>query len=1028
MSKYMFRARVALSPTGELCRDNALLRDLLDFSARLLLLLLLAQCSWALNPNQPTSSYLQTTFTAADGLPSNVVNAIVQTANGFLWLGTDDGLCRFNGRKFERVSFRGSGPNPQGVVRSLAISPKGDLWIGTDTGLALIPRSGLDHFESSLVTFYHTGVGKREEIFCLHFSRDGALWVGTRLGLFRWRDGKFQVVLPDAWVSRIEEAPNGHILVVNGRDWSELDGLREIPHHDIAARLGVSPDEIFHVVPDRSGAFWFCTIAGVARKVGETITRIQPYSLTTGNGAFRAMEDQQGNVWVFSQKGLFRVTANRLEPLALGMNAASVFSDRDGTLWVGRKGDGLVKFKDKSVELFKPIPQMLNTRPIAVLSDHSGRLWVGSSCGGLSLFDGRSFKTYDEKDGLRNSCVNTIAEDADQNLWLGTGGGGVFRFRQGKFTQYDPHQGLPSVFVYSVTVSRDRSLWIGTEDGLSHMRNGSFRNYTTADGLASNRVVNVFEARDGEIWVATTSGVDFKSGDRFVHIPSETPSLGRRSIGFGETSSGEIYVLGAPRGISRVQDHRLVNVNPELDLLTMLQRGPGDVWLTAASGVFRFPASQLGWVPQEHEGAVDYEQFGLADGLASAQSSPGLPNITTTPDGKLWVATARGVAMLDVVHLPRTGRKPVTYVDEVTVGRKTGPAGQELVLAPGTYHVAVHFDTVELASPEKIRFQYRLDGVDSLWLDADTTQFAIYTNIPAGSHLLHIRACNSYGEWDRIGSTYSINQIPYYYETLWFRSLSLASSLALLTGAYFFRLGQIRGQMRIRLEERLGERERIARELHDTLLQSVQGLIFRFYAIAERLPEKEPTRGEMEHTLDRANQVLAEGRDRVESLRTVADTETDLAVPFAAAASEMVQNCQIEFGIVVSGKPRPMNPVAREEAYWIGREALMNAVRHSQGRTVDLEIIYSERELRLRVCDDGLGIDQNTLNTRSQSKHFGLVGMRERAQKIRSRLDVLSRDGGGTEIELVIPAVVAYRQNLDGSRRNWSYPFRRRRS
>jgi len=993
--------------------------------ATLAVLFLFAPSSWALNPSQPASSYLQTTFTVADGLPSNVVNAIVQTADGFLWLGTDDGLSRFNGRRFRRFNFRGPGSTPQGVVHSLAVSPGGDLWIGTDTGLARISANDLDQADRSPVVFYHPGARKSDEIVCLHFSRDGFLWVGTRSGLFRWRDGKFEPVLPDGWISRLEETSNGHMLVINGTGWMELDGLREIPHSDVAAELGVRSNEIFHVVPDHTGALWFCTVAGLARKSGDAIVRFQPFGQSTRtapSGAFRAMEDKQGNIWVFTQNGLFRATAAGMEVLAAGMNAASVYSDRDGTLWVGRKGDGLVKFKDRPIQIFKPIPQMMNTRPMAVFSDHAGELWVGSSCGGLSLFDGNGFRTYNEKDGLKNSCVNTIAEDADQNLWLGTGGGGMFRFSAGKFTQYELPQGLPSIFVYAITVSRDGSLWIGTYDGLSHMRNGSFRNYTTADGLADNLVVNVFEDKDGGIWVATAQGVDRRSDDRFVHVPSETPSFGQRSVGFLETSSGKIYVLGAPRGISRVQDRRLVGINPELELLSMLQHGPSDVWLSGANGIFRFSPLELDWVPQEHEGALDYEQFGTADGLVSAQTSRGVPNMSTTPDGKLWVATAHGLAMLDLANLHRSTSKSQVYVDEVTVGRYTEPASREIILPPGTHHVAIHFDTVELASPEKIRYQYRLDGVDAVWLDADATQLAVYTSIPIGIHNLHMRASNASGIWDRAGATYPINQKPYYYETLWFRGFSLASGLALLSGAYLFRLGQVRRQMRILLEERLDERERIARELHDTLLQSVQGLILRFHAITERLPATEPSRGSMEHTLDRANQVLAEGRDRVGSLRVLADTGGNLAQLFTTAAREIIHNGQMEFDVVIAGNPRQLNAVAREEAYWIGREALMNAVRHSKGKRVEIELIYSDKTLQLRIRDDGHGIDESSLSA-VPKKSWGLVGMRERARKIRSQLEILSRVGAGTEIELVVPAAVAYRRNSTGAPRSWWRSF-----
>jgi signal transduction histidine kinase len=228
--------------------------------------------------------------------------------------------------------------------------------------------------------------------------------------------------------------------------------------------------------------------------------------------------------------------------------------------------------------------------------------------------------------------------------------------------------------------------------------------------------------------------------------------------------------------------------------------------------------------------------------------------------------------------------------------------------------------------------------------------------------------------------------------------------------------------MRILLEERLDERERIARELHDTLLQSVQGLILRFHAITERLPATEPSRGSMEHTLDRANQVLAEGRDRVGSLRVLADTGGNLAQLFTTAAREIIHNGQMEFDVVIAGNPRQLNAVAREEAYWIGREALMNAVRHSKGKRVEIELIYSDKTLQLRIRDDGHGIDESSLSA-VPKKSWGLVGMRERARKIRSQLEILSRVGAGTEIELVVPAAVAYRRNSSGAPRSWWRSF-----
>ncbi len=376
----------------------------------------------AVDPNQPATSYIRTTFTVEDGLSSNVVNAIVQTRNGFLWIGTDAGLNRFDGRHFTPIYFRGPGSSPQGIVSSLAEGLDGDLWIGTSAGLVRIARPALDRFDRSLSVFYHPGAGMSDEITSLHGTRDGVLWVGTSAGLYRFVGNRFETVIPLAYISRIEESADGHLLVISSQGFIELDGTRVVPHPGLSDQLDLHPgtivpsgNQLFHVFQDRRGTVWFGTGKGLARRVNGSIERFQPYG-SKAPGVHRIYEDPQGNLWVQSVTGMFRVAGAKLEPLAPNIQIRAVSADGEGNLWIGTNGDGLMRFKDRPIRVFTKADGLPNNVPMTVLSRRDGSLWVGNNCGGLSVFNGQRFKTYDQKDGLSNSCVWVLAEGKSGEL------------------------------------------------------------------------------------------------------------------------------------------------------------------------------------------------------------------------------------------------------------------------------------------------------------------------------------------------------------------------------------------------------------------------------------------------------------------------------------------------------------------------------------------------------------------------------------------------------------------------------------
>ena len=971
--------------------------------AGLLFLAAFPNRSFALDPSKPFGSYLQTHFTPEDGLPSGIVDEIVQSRDGFLWVIVNGRfLARFDGQHFTSFSEPAN-------VRALAAAPNGDLWLGTTDFVERIPASALNQFGRLPAVSHHPFPKGASNDVCLHISRDGALWVGTTAGLYRLADGSFSPIATGMTVSRIEEASNSHILAATSAGFIEWDGSRTVEHPEIAAELDVKPADVFQVLEDSHGVTWFCTTKGVARRVGNAIEKLPPYG-PAGHGATRAYQDPQGNLWISKVDGLYRATADGLELAFPNKNLRRIYGDADGDLWVGTNGDGLYRFKDRAVQMFTKSDGLPNNVIMTVLATSDGGLWTGANCGGISHFDGKRFQTYSEKDGLLNTCVWSLAEDTNRDLWIGTWGGGAFRFRDGHFTQFSKAQGFSSDVVTGLIAAKDGAIWLATDNGVTRIRNGQVRNYRTTDGLSTNQTITPFEDGAGDIWIASNAGFDKLDGDRFI----QPLSLPKRPIfPMGEDESGNIYVSVAPEGgVRRIHNGQVDLVAANLDSVGLVETQQGELWLTG-TGITRVAANTLQQVRAPDQ-PLDYGSFGVADGMASSQTTIGHPNSALTRDGKLWVATTQGLAMLDLPRLPRTTRKPSIYVEEVTVGRKTQLPAHELVLPPGTHHVELQFDAIDISSPEKNRLQYRLDGEDSEWLDAPHPGHATYSNISPGTHAFHIRACNRDGIWDRAGMVYMITQLPYFYETRVFQVACGALLLILLAGVYQIRVRQIAAAMNAGFDERLAERTRIARDFHDTLLQTIQASKLVADDALATNTDPGPSRDALSLLSGWLGQATEEGRSALNSLRSSTAEGNDLAEAFRRAREECSFQSQLEFAISVEGSGREMHPIVRDEIYRIGFEAIRNACTHSGADHVAVELSYLEN-LILRIRDDGKGIDPDVA-AKGRGGHFGLVGMYERAARIKGKLTISSSFGAGTVVELVVPRSIVFPDNPTGPR------------
>src|SRR5262249_48425994 len=398
------------------------------------------------------------------------------------------------------------------------------------------------------------------------------------------------------------------------------------------------------------------------------------------------------------------------------------------------------------------------------------------------------------------------------------------------------------------------------------------------------------------------------------------------------------------------------------------------------------------------------------------------PQVARSSDGRLWFLPFDGVSIVDPRHLPFNKLPPPVHVEQVIVDHKTydsaSPPNGVLPLPPLVRDLQIDYTALSLARPAKGRLRYKLEGWDPDWQDVGNRRQAFYSNLPPRDYRFRVTACNNSGVWNEAGASLDFSVDPAYYQTAWFRFASVAALLAVAAALYRLRLRQVTRQMRLRLDARHEERERIARDLHDTLLQSVQGLVLKFDAVARKLPPDEAARQAIEETLDRADQVLAEARDRIRTLRAD-ESVVDLPAAFQRVAEEASRDGAPAFTSVVEGRTRELDPLVRAEAYSIGREALINAITHSGGRHVEMEITYDHRQFRLRGRDDGRGIDPEVLGKGGRSGHWGLQGMRERAQRIGAHLDLWSRPGAGTEVELTIPAATAYPGFRARARAHW---------
>jgi signal transduction histidine kinase len=515
-------------------------------------------------------------------------------------------------------------------------------------------------------------------------------------------------------------------------------------------------------------------------------------------------------------------------------------------------------------------------------------------------------------------------------------------------------------------------LWLGYKNGdIASYRSGELKVWP-ADNVSSARVHGLLVDSNGTVFAATAKGLLVQRG-------------------------ASRKLLAARNGLPCESIH------------DVLRDANQALWITSRCGIIQISNDALEqWlVNVDAQAVVTTRLFDVTDGV-----NPGIgsfkPSAQMGPDGRLWFATGKVAQVIDPAAVKQRRTAPAVYIEEFTADRAQVVLAVPVRLPPRTRDIDIRYTALSFVVPQKIKFQYRLEGRDADWQDAGTRRQAFYTDLPPGRYRFRVKACNSDGVWNEAGAALEFEIVPALYQTTWFATLCVVLLSAATYGLYVARLRQVGSRIKERLAVRNSERERIARDLHDTLLQSTQGLILQFQAATTEIARDSPTRQKMERALENADEVLAEGRDRVLDLRVAAESTRDLPHAFSEAGQALALAANVRFSTSVQGQPRALLRRINEQAYSIGREALINAFRHAHATLIEVQVIYAEQALTIRIRDDGVGLDPQALQAGARPGHWGLPGMRERAKEIGAQFTLWSRAGAGTEIELKMPAAVAY--------------------
>ena len=970
----------------------------------LLLLLLAGVPALALDPTRDLSQFNASVWLTENGLPQNTVHSITQAKDGYVWIATEEGLARFDGIKFTVFDKQNTPELKSNDIRVLLEDRRGSLWIGTTDGLVRL--------QDSKFTAFTTRDGLPSNVIdAVCEDHNDSLWVVTAAGIVRFGDGVFtpstaRGEFPKDGVKTLFEDREGALWI------GSSEGLARYKNGAVAkytTQDGLANNSIVSIDQDQDGRLWVGTTNGLSQLEGNRFVTYTTRDGLPNNRIISLAVDREGSVWIGTAGGLSRFADKQFSNFRLGDGLAneiilSIFEDREGSLWIGTESGGLNLLKDKKFTTYTSREGLSSDLVKSIYEDRKGNIWIGTNGGGLSLLKDGKFTTYTTADGLSSNVVLALFGDGDGNLWAGTPDG-LNRFRDGKFKTFTSADGLANDFVRSIYADHNGNLWIGTSGGLTRMRGDRFNVYTTADGLPNDFVGTIYEDAQGNIWIGTLGGLSEFKDEKFTTYTTRDGLSSGVVISLHEDADGALWIGTSGGGLNRLKQGKFTayttrNGLPDDVVYSILEDRQNSLWLGSNKGIFRVNKNELDDFANGKVGSITSVLYGPADGMITREcSGGGHPAGWRGADGKLWFATIKGVAMIDPERIKLNDQPPPVAIEQIRVDDESIAPAQTIELAPGKSRLDFYYTALSFVAPEKVRFKYKLEGFDSDWVDGGTRRVAYYTNLRPGRYKFRVIASNNDGLWSPTGAAFDLYLRPHFYQTYWFYAVCVLSLAMLVWQLYRFRLKRVESQF----AAVLAERNRIAREIHDNLAQEMLGISVQLEVVARTMPAS----AELAKThLDRVRMLvrhgIAEARRYVWDLRSQALDKNDLPAALSDTARRLTTETAVSAKVEVSGTFRPLSPLIEGNLLRIGQEAINNAVRHAHAQNILVNLKFDARRVQLSVRDDGHGFNyQESMN--GDAKHFGLVGMQERAVRIGGTLKVDSRAGEGTEVLVDVP-------------------------
>jgi len=958
----------------------------------------------AIDPHRTLTQVLMRKWQFPQGLLQPRVLAIKQTIDGHLWLGTPSGLFQFDGMHFTPAVTSCGCPLGNLWVQALAEDPEHQLWLGTmGNGLVRISDGECHTFDLD------SGLPSRN-VQCLLIDHRGTLWIGTDQGLARLLDGKIVPFAPQQEftiknVQALCETSTGTICI--GGQRSELNLWRDGQFLTRKLQTISSEDTVRALLGLPDGTLYVGTTNGLIRLDAQGETRLGR-SEGLGDDMIETLAySSTGQVWVGTRDGISRIGEDEIETLRTrdGLSQSTVCAiceDHEKSMWVGTK-NGLNQFVDRRTIPITMSEGLPSNETGALVEDDSGTIWVGTLDAGLTRYAGRRCVTIaSTANGLPSNRVTAISGGAPHELWVGTDQG-LSRLKDEVIEQHwTVQQGLPSDTITSLVRDDEGRLWIGTSHGLARWDGSHISKFALESEMAQWPIKVILPDRKGTLLVATDGGGLYHCHDQEATpwLPQETKL--RSVSALIHASAGNYWAATRGDGLFLIRNGKSIQFTVRQGLYDdeisgLILDKEDRLWMACSRGIFFVKQAELLELAQGNRDSIASTQFSPMEALRTIECQQGVqPSVWRMKDGKIWFSTIHGVIIIDPAALYRQLPPPPVSLEQMQVNGQIVDLTKELHLPAGRTNLMFRYTALSFASPTRIQFRYQLKGFDKDWIDAGARREAYYTNVPPGQYQFVVSAANPENDWSTSTVPVVMTIRPYFYRTIWFFGLCCGGLMLAIWGILRFRVLQIR----TRLNAVLAERMRIARDLHDTLIQGFSGVTMQMQAIARQLSEPHEQRA-LQEVINDAGICLREARQTVSGLRSVSGNDPSLTDAIARAAHQLTDTQDIQLTLELPASIPLLGDEVQYNLLRIAQEAITNAVKHAEGEKLKISLSLQDQTLMLSIEDDGRGF--STVHRQTPAGHYGLIGMRERAHQIQAAFHLDSHPGRGTRVKVVLP-------------------------